>query len=79
MCPCVPSRMQNFEVTPPASWWDSKEPGLAFVFLDMILFMIQILPDLICQNPRNSGSTVYMASCRIYIISSVRVDMVVAI
>ena len=32
--------------------------------------MIEILPEIIYQNPRKYGSRVYMGSCRIDIISS---------
>ena len=35
-----------------------------------MLLMINILHDLVFQNPRNSGSIVYTRSCRISIIKS---------
>ena len=49
------------------SSWHGLEEG--------VLLMIEILHDLKYNNPRNSGNTVHMGSCRIYIINSISLDV----
>ena len=55
--------------------WSPIEIGTGRVVARVLLSMLKIPPDLGCQNPRNAGSIVCIASCKISIINTMSLNL----